>query len=48
MPKEALYIQLYIWQKRNGINRAGKVFLDNQPCNKLDYKRMMEKLSCFF
>lgn len=48
MPKEALYIQLYIWQKSNGINRAGKVYLDNQPRNKLDYKRMTEKLSSFF
>ncbi len=48
MPEEALYIQLYIWQKSNGINRVGKVYLDNQSCNKLDYKRMTEKLSSFF
>lgn len=48
MPKDALYVQLYIWQKLNGINRVGKVYLDNQSCNKLDYSRMTEKLSSFF
>lgn len=48
MPSDAVLLRLIMWQLSNGISKPGKVFLDNQPCNKADYTNMITTLSQFF
>ena len=48
MPKDAVLLRLMMWQLSNGISKPGKVFLDNQLCNKADYVSMITSLSQFF
>ena len=40
MPERKLSIRLIRWQIGQGINKLGRVYLDNQRCNIFDFKKM--------
>jgi Zn-dependent peptidase ImmA (M78 family) len=48
MPKSSIIARLIAIQKDLGISKQGSIFLDNQECNKKDYRDIVKWLSDFF
>jgi|GEM_PF-756573 len=48
MPLRCVLGKLIIWQKKAGISRLGRVWLDHQPCNVRDFKVMITILAYEF
>ncbi len=48
MPKRCILGRLIIWQKKHGMRNLGKVWLDSQPCNILDFQMMITQLAYHF
>ncbi|MFC4738577.1 ImmA/IrrE family metallo-endopeptidase [Flavobacterium ponti] len=48
MPELSFRAILILNQKDLGISKAGKIFLDNQECNKSDYRELIKRLSSHF
>lgn len=48
MPELSFRAILILNQKDLGISKAGKVFLDDQECNKSDYRELVKRLSSHF
>ncbi|WP_158728891.1 MULTISPECIES: ImmA/IrrE family metallo-endopeptidase [unclassified Flavobacterium] len=48
MPKSSIILRLIAIQKDLGISKQGSIYLDNQDCNKKDYREIVKYLSDFF
>jgi Zn-dependent peptidase ImmA (M78 family) len=48
MPKTIMKAALILKQRELGISRTGKIFVDNQSCNQVDYFEIISRLSVFF
>jgi Zn-dependent peptidase ImmA (M78 family) len=48
MPYPSLLWQLIKWQESIGLSKRGFIWLDNQPCNILDFKKSMTILGFIF
>ena len=48
LPKKTLHIHLMLIQEEIWINWIWHIYVDNQKCNKIDYKRIMDYLSNYF
>lgn len=48
MPQRSLLWQLIKWQENVGLSKRGYIWLDNQPCNILDFKKAMAILGFIF
>jgi Zn-dependent peptidase ImmA (M78 family) len=48
MPELSFRAILILNQKELGISKAGRIFLDDQECNKSDYKELIKRLSSHF
>lgn len=48
MPEYSLMWQLINWQVNRGISKRGYIWVDNQPCNILDFKVAMVRLAFIF
>lgn len=48
MPKKSILLRLVAIQKELGISKQGSIYLDNQNCNKKDFREIIKYLSDFF
>jgi Zn-dependent peptidase ImmA (M78 family) len=48
MPKEIFKLVLFNTQRQIGISKSGKIFIDDQKCNQVDFYRVINLLSTFF
>lgn len=48
MPKNSIILRLIAIQKELGISKQGSIYLDNQDCNKKDYREIVKCLADFF
>jgi Zn-dependent peptidase ImmA (M78 family) len=48
MPKEVFHATVIMKQRELGISRVGKIYVDEQACNKVDFFNLITLLSAFF
>mgnify|MGYP003599707946 CR=1 FL=1 len=48
MPELSIKAILILTQKDLGISKAGRIYLDDQECNKLDYREILKRLASHF
>ncbi|WP_343487273.1 ImmA/IrrE family metallo-endopeptidase [Allomuricauda sp. d1] len=48
MPKQTLITRLVAIQLEKGISKQGRIYLDNQPVNREDYRYIVKQLASFF
>ncbi|WP_037316022.1 ImmA/IrrE family metallo-endopeptidase [Salegentibacter sp. Hel_I_6] len=48
MPEETIIARLIDIQTKMGISKQGRIYLDNQSINKIDFRSIVEKLATFF
>jgi|GEM_PF-1703267 Zn-dependent peptidase ImmA (M78 family) len=48
MPRRILTVTVIAIQTQLGIGRAGRIYLDSQPCNITDYRRILAQLEQLF
>lgn len=48
LPQQCVLLKLIMWQKKEGISKVGRVWLDDQPCNRRDFKVMLTQLAFEF